>query len=95
MKEDQEERLYLECHCGPHLAIEISKLDFTDNSDEDLLSLSFWVPCFYAYQGSVFSLVWERLKLSFNILFKGEHYIHDMLLDKENTLRLKEYINKF
>jgi len=87
-EEEEIQRLFLECGCGPHVALEVEKLF------DDMWNLSFWAPCFYMTQGSIFRIVWERIKLAWQILFKGEHLIHDFILYEEELKKIQQFFEE-
>ncbi len=87
MKSDT--RLYLKCSCGCS-AFEMEKLSFDDN--EEIYCFSIWKPCFYTYQGNILQVFWDRIKTALTIIFKGEYYLYDIILEKDDMIELGKYI---
>ena len=89
----KENKLFIQCDCGCS-AIELSHWEpFKD--DEEILFLSIWRPCFYTNQRNIFSEIWYRIKMGFTIIFKGDYQLYDLILNKEDLVRLKHYVNNF
>jgi len=89
--EGKEDNFFIVCNCGCK-ALKLSKLEF-EGSEE--LYLEYWSPCFYSNQGGVFSRFFERLKMALKIMFKGDYFLHDILLGRDDVERLKDYVNEF
>lgn len=84
------DKLFLECACGCS-AIQISSLEWKDSEPDYFISI--WEPCFMSYQGNLFSVLWKRLKIIKDILFKGEYFLHEIMVKEKDMIRLKDYLD--
>ena len=97
MEEEKEpNKCFLNCDCGCS-AIEITAWDWegkrvSENEVPEYI-FSIWQPCFYSYQGSIFRLFLKKLKIIKDIIFKGEYFLYDLMVTKEEMLKFKDYIN--
>ena len=76
---------YFECSCSG----EILRVEKWDDEFEEL-SLSMFSLQNYPW----YLPFWDRVKLSFRILFKGEMFADDMILDKDSAKKLKDWLNE-
>ncbi len=90
---NKEKSLFIKCSCHC-CGLSIEKLWPGDG--DDAMSLSFWIDKFYAYQSSgFFRNLWERIKLAFKVLTKGDYFLQDIIVEKNEIQKLKEYFNQF
>lgn len=92
MEGQENDQLFIVCDCGGCSAINFSFWEDED-IESDQVFLSFWSPCFYSHQGSIFENLVRRLKISFSVLFKGDYFLHDLILSRKDFERLQNYIN--
>lgn len=78
-----------DCHC---CGLSLESWDF----DNDCMYMSFWIDEFYAYQSEGFwRNLWERIKLAFKVLRKGDYFLREVAIEKNDVQKLKEYFNQF
>ena len=61
----------------------------------DELYLSFWVFEFDARQNNFWDRLRIKAKLLWKIIIKGDYFLHELLLTRDQVEKLKEYINRF
>lgn len=82
--------LHLECDCTIHGL----RLSYWDD-DPDEVYLSFWIEEFYARQTGFWDSLWNRIKIAFKVMCKGDYFLHEIILNKKDMKRLKEYVGRF
>ena len=92
MDQEKNNSLFVKCDCHCcGLSIERWSED-----DDETLSLSFWIDKFYAYQiESFWSRLYNRIKLCFKILKDGDYFLQNIVINKEDMKKLKNYFNQF
>ncbi len=65
------------------------------DDDKDVVFLSFWVPKWDAVQGTIFSILWNRIKLAFKVLINGDYFLHELLVDRKDVSEIRDMMDKF
>ena len=68
---------------------------FEKDPNKDKLYLSFWVSEFDARQNNFWDRLRIKAKLLWKIITKGDYFLHELLLTRDQVEKLKEYINRF
>lgn len=86
----QGKRLFLECNCEAE-ALEFKYImDDPDSDDGKELWVALWQ---IGYSDPKTISLWTKLKMAFHVLKKGTLYGDQVILNKTNILRLKEWVN--
>ena len=93
MGEERKDCLFIFCDCGGCSALELSFWE-EDDIENDQVFLSFWSPYFYSYQEGIFGNLFKRIKIAFNVIFRGDYFLHDLILSRKDFERLRDYINE-
>lgn len=80
-------RLVASCACYDH----VIALDFQE--DEFALDISFYLLAWDAKQGSFLSRWWERVKMAVTILRGREYLFEDIVLEKDEVQKMREFLN--
>jgi hypothetical protein len=86
MREKPEIFIYCDCHC---CGVQVSQF----NEIDELFFITFWIAEWYAIPSSIFSIVWQRIKLAFKVLFNGDYFLKELVLSRDNFKKLKDYLN--
>ena len=76
------------CDCHTEKLV-ISRFD----DELDLYFLSFYVDQFYSCQ-RVRTVIWDRIKMAWKALRKGNFIFHEMSFDKAKLIELRDNINE-